>query len=79
MVEDRIIHVVPINDLISHDTDTDQCVCGPSLELVEGEEGDGWLVVHHSLDGREADELDELEEADDDGGDSSDIEPGAGH
>lgn len=43
-----IAHVVPTNDLIDHDT-IDDCVCGPREELVEGR----WVVVHHSLDGRE--------------------------
>lgn len=49
------IHVVPVDDLVPHDTATDEavCVCGPSVERVEGDDGDGWLIVHHSLDGRE--------------------------
>lgn len=30
------------------------CACGPSTELVANDDGpDGWMVVHHSLDGRE--------------------------
>lgn len=33
------------------------CVCGPDLEHVPVSGGpDGWLVTHHSLDGREAGE-----------------------
>lgn len=41
-------------DLIEHDTDSDGCVCGPTVEPVEREDGSyGWLYVHHSLDGRE--------------------------
>lgn len=49
------VHVVPENDLIQHDSSGGQdCVCGPSTEPVEREDGSmGWLVVHHSLDGRE--------------------------
>jgi hypothetical protein len=47
------VHVYPVNDLIEHELDGDGCVCGPVLEYVEGEEGDGWLVSHASLDGRE--------------------------
>lgn len=37
------------------DADETACPCGPRTELVN-EPGvpDGWLVVHHSLDGREA-------------------------
>ena len=50
----RTVHVVPIGDLIEHDSDGDSCVCVPTTEPVEGEDGSiGWLVVHHSLDGRE--------------------------
>jgi len=48
----NIQHVYPVADLIDHDTDTDDCVCGPTTEF-----GDGWAVVtHHSLDGRETKE-----------------------
>lgn len=44
------VHVEPINDLITHDTDHfDECVCGPDVEFVEG----GAVITHHSLDGRE--------------------------
>lgn len=51
-----VVHVFPVNDLVEHDTDelpgepfNDECVCGPDVEPA----GDGWLVTHHSLDGRE--------------------------
>lgn len=49
------IHVVPINDLIGHDTDGDgDCVCGPDVIPVERDDGSyGWVHEHHSLDGRE--------------------------
>jgi hypothetical protein len=50
------VHVFPIGDLVEHDTSGDQpgCVCGPALEHVPNPHGpDGWLVTHHSLDGRE--------------------------
>jgi hypothetical protein len=48
------VHVVPVDDLIEHDTSGEKpCVCGPDVEHVEAEDGDGWLVTHHSLDGRE--------------------------
>lgn len=51
------VHVVPINDLVEHETDCDDCVCGPTIEAVFREDGsNGWLILHHSLDGREADE-----------------------
>jgi hypothetical protein len=48
------VHVVPVNDLVEHDTDGPDCVCGPTVEPVDRDDGSlGWLVVHHSLDGRE--------------------------
>lgn len=48
------MHVVPVGDLVEHETTAD-CVCGPATEAVFREDGsNGWLVVHHSLDGREA-------------------------
>lgn len=49
------LHVIPINDLIDHDTDSEDCVCGPEVEPVEREDGSfAYLIVHHSLDGRES-------------------------
>lgn len=51
------LHVYPLADLIEHDTQGDECVCGPTSEPVERDDGTmGWLLVHHSLDGREANE-----------------------
>jgi hypothetical protein len=49
------IHVIPIADLIEHDTSgEEECVCGPDHEPVMRDDGsNGWLVKHHSLDGRE--------------------------
>jgi hypothetical protein len=50
------LHVVPLNDLIKHDTVGD-CPCGPQPQSVKRDDGSiGWLQVHHSLDGREATE-----------------------
>jgi len=47
-------HVHPFGDLIEHDTDTEDCVCGPTAHRVTAADGtDRWLLVHHSLDGRE--------------------------
>lgn len=52
-------HVEPINDLIEHVTDGGDCPCGPATEPVPRDDGSmGWLVVHHSLDGRELHEAD---------------------
>ena len=46
------VHVIPNNDTIEH-AETD-CVCGPTIEHVPRHDGgDGWLHIHHSLDGRE--------------------------
>jgi hypothetical protein len=48
------IHTIPVNDLIEHDTDSDDCACGPAIEAVFADDGsNGWLISHHSLDGRE--------------------------
>lgn len=53
--------VVPIRDLVAH-TNTgedgdDQCICGPSWNPVEQEDGSmRWVLTHHSLDGRETHE-----------------------
>lgn len=47
------LHVIPLNDLIEHDT-TGTCPCGPADQPVRRDDGSiRWLVVHHSLDGRE--------------------------
>ena len=47
------IHVEPVGDLIEHE-DSEECPCGPDIECVPNPHGpDGWLVTHHSLDGRE--------------------------
>ncbi len=49
----NVVHVEPVGDLIEHE-DSDECPCGPSVEHVARADGSsGWLVVHHSLDGRE--------------------------
>ena len=51
------VHIYPVGDLIEHDTSGEPCACGPTDEPVERDDGSfGWLVVHHSLDGREATE-----------------------
>ena len=52
------IHVLPIGDLIDHDSEGDECVCGPTSEPVKRDDGSiGWLITHHSLDGRENTEV----------------------
>jgi len=59
-MSDRV-HVVPVDDLIGHETDDGQdCVCGPRVEVVERDDGsDGWVVTHYSLDGREVEDDDD--------------------
>ncbi|MCW2496386.1 MAG: hypothetical protein JWQ77_2310 [Jatrophihabitans sp.] len=48
------VHVLPVADLIDHAA-SDECTCGPTTEPVPRDNGSfGWLVTHHSLDGREA-------------------------
>lgn len=48
------LHTYPVNDLIDHEVDGDDCPCGPTTEPVPRADGSfGWLVTHHSLDGRE--------------------------
>jgi hypothetical protein len=51
-------HVLPVNDLIEHNSDSDDCACGPTMKPVERDDGSmGWLIVHASLDGRELHEV----------------------
>jgi hypothetical protein len=51
-VQSGDVHVLPVTDLIDHTHD--DCPCGPAVEpVVRGDGSVGWLVVHHSLDGRE--------------------------
>jgi hypothetical protein len=42
---------MPVNDLIGHEFVN--CICGPTDNLIDTSRGDGWIIVHHSLDGRE--------------------------
>ena len=47
-------HVYPVGDIVEHETTGDGCICGPTTEAVPRDDGSyGWLIVHHSLDGRE--------------------------
>ena len=49
-----VIHTYPVNDLVEHELEGEGCVCGPDVEAVFRDDGsNGWLVKHHSLDGRE--------------------------
>lgn len=42
-------HVIPVDDLRDH-CDSKHCWCGPDVE----DEEEGRVIVHHSMDGREA-------------------------
>jgi hypothetical protein len=48
-------HVHPLGDAVTHDVDSDgDCPCGPAVEPEFRADGsNGWVYVHHSLDGRE--------------------------
>jgi hypothetical protein len=53
-------HTIPeswSDDAFHHEIDED-CPCGPTSQPVQREDGSvGWVIVHHSLDGREKDEV----------------------
>jgi hypothetical protein len=52
----HLLHVTPISDLVDHDTSTADAdrVCGPDAKPITQDDGSiSWLLVHHSLDGRE--------------------------
>ena len=52
-----VVHVYPVDDLVEHDLEGEDCVCGPTVEAVFREDGsNGWVVKHNSLDGRELSE-----------------------
>jgi hypothetical protein len=55
-----IVHILPVNDLIEHEDEGDDCPCGVTSEPVKDDENGsvGWLIVHNSLDGREWHEVD---------------------
>jgi hypothetical protein len=48
------VHVLPVDDLIPHEDTGEDCPCGPTVEPVPHKDGSiGWVIIHHSLDGRE--------------------------
>jgi len=52
LIENKTIHIVPVEDLIEHDTtksvfDDFICQCGPEKDI------DNEMVIHHAMDGRE--------------------------
>jgi hypothetical protein len=57
-----VVHIRPLDDLIEHDTSTEEpdCVCGPQVRPEKQGDGSvGYQIVHHSLDGREQREVGE--------------------
>jgi hypothetical protein len=49
-----VVHTYPVNDLVDHELEGDDCPCGATTEPVQREDGSyGWHILHHSLDGRE--------------------------
>lgn len=53
------VHVSPVNDAVEHDLEHGgDCICGPTVEAVfrDDDGSNGWLITHHSLDGRERNE-----------------------
>lgn len=49
-------HIIPKDDSVTHDTDTDDCVCVPRTAVVpkaDGPHEDAWFLLHTPLDGRE--------------------------
>ncbi|CUW31777.1 hypothetical protein [Streptomyces reticuli] len=50
-----MLHVVLLGDAVEHVAE-DDCVCGPTIRPIARDDGSiAWLVIHHSLDGRETD------------------------
>ena len=49
---ERIMHsaTLPDDDLIEHEPE--DCICGPTLQLVRDGNVYAWVLVHHRLDGR---------------------------
>lgn len=45
---DGVWHIVPVDDLMDHETDGLDCWCNPDYDEWEG------LITHNALDGREA-------------------------
>jgi hypothetical protein len=56
LTEPQVVHVIPVGDVVPHEK-TEDCVCGPRVEIEPVPDApDGHVVVHHSLDGREQSE-----------------------
>jgi len=42
-----MIHVYPLNDLIEHNTESNECACDPQIDV------ENMLVIHSAMDRRE--------------------------
>lgn len=49
------VHVLPLGDALEHSESSDaDCLCGATVEPAKRDDGSiGWIITHHSLDGRE--------------------------
>ena len=48
----HMVAVLPANDTVHHDGMDEDCVCGPTVQPVERDDGSyGWVLVHHALGG----------------------------
>lgn len=49
-----VYFVWPVDDLIQHDNESADCICGPTQHHEKAEDGSiHWIITHHALDGRE--------------------------
>ena len=46
-----IFHILPVADLVGHET-LSTCACGPGIEELDDLECGGMCLWHHALDGR---------------------------
>lgn len=56
MNSENTYHVIPTDDLKEHDSHGAGCHCKPEVRA----EGEGWLIIHNSYDGREFFESDSV-------------------
>jgi hypothetical protein len=43
-------HVYPLNDILEHDVETDDCACLPHRTM--NNDQSAWLLIHNAWDGR---------------------------
>jgi len=55
-IEEGPIHVWPDHDLIDHDLDSDDCICGPLVEYYQNAQmPDSVVIIHYCLMEEDAD------------------------